>query len=683
MKLRSLVAFIALFAINGFILAQDALLIHRRSGVTDALPLSAIDSITFDHERGVLLLAANGNVFSSPFTDLVELRHGELPAAFSITYSESGASVVNPYFTTGVSVTIDGADVVVNNDNTETELTFELSGKTSNGSFLYNGNYKATIALNGVSINNPKGPAIDIQCGKRTQLELRKGTENVLTDGVGGDWKAALYCKGHLEIDKAGTLNVKGNTKHAISAKEYLQLKKANGTINILGAVSDGIHCGQYFLAGGYNVHISDIGGDGIQAELSGDEAYAEDYADGSLWIQGGTFTIDCTGSDAAGLKADTDIHINDAKSTPSCLITMKGTGSKGMKANNIDIAAGDLSITDAGAPLTEGTDVQTAKCISADASILISGGVLNLSATGAGGKCIKSDGTLTIGDKTTSEGPTLTAKTTGSKYSTGSTSGSTGGGGRPGGGGGGWRPGGGGESSSGSSAKAIKAQGAINIYGGELNVSTATDGAEGLESKTSVNIAGGRNYLKCYDDAINSSGSISFNGGITVCCSTGNDAVDSNYGRTGAIVIGDGIVLTYSTKGGAEMGFDCDGNSYIQITGNGIAISAGGNQGGSSSSTLTGAAQGYAFVTSSISYQANRYYTLADASGKNLVTYSFESNLSSSLSMFTATGMKKGSSYSVKYSTSAPTDATTAFHGLYLGSSAVGTNSVTTFTAK
>ena len=44
---------------------------------------------------------------------------------------------------------------------------------------------------------------------------------------------------------------------------------------------------------------------------------------------------------------------------------------------------------------------------------------------------------------------------------------------------------------------------------------------------------------------------------------------------------------------------------------------------------------------------------------------------------------MVKNSTYYLKYSTTAPTDATTAWHGLYLGSSAVGTTSVTSITAK
>jgi hypothetical protein len=225
---------------------------------------------------------------------------------------------------------------------------------------------------------------------------------------------------------------------------------------------------------------------------------------------------------------------------------------------------------------------------------------------------------------------------------------------------------------------------GAIVMYGGTTEVTTKTDGAEGLESKTSIDIQGGQHYFFCYDDCINSSGAIYFNGGATVCYSNGNDAVDSNYGRTGAITIGNGAVLAYTSKGAPEEGLDCDNNSYIQITGTGYAISAGGAQGGgSSSSTISNAKQGYAFITSTLSYKTGTYYTLADASGNNLVTYSFPAAFSSSLALFTAKGMVKGSSYTVKSSSTAPTDATTAWHGLYLGSSHKGTTSLTSFTAK
>lgn len=618
--MKRLVTLVALFlSASALLFAQRSLMIERTDNVTDYIPTTDIEEITFSEDLSQFVITSNGTQVSVNRDEVLNMGYAETPSAFQVEYDGATAKIRNPYLLQGVTVDVKDAHVTINNSNVSDELSFELSGSTSDGSLLYNGEYKATFVLNGVNITNPSGAAIDIECGKRIALELKKNTENTLADGVGGDWKAALYCKGHLEIDKAGILNVMGNTKHAISAKEYIQLKKSEGVINILAAKGDGIHCQQYFLANGYTINIKKAEGDGIQAELSGDEPYEQEYADGSIFIQGGTINIASSAADISGLKADTDITINEEKSTPSITISTTGNGSKGIKADGkLVVSAGDINVSTTGGRYTETT-------------------------TRAGW------------------GP--------------------GGGGWPGGGGGGFP--GGGESENGSSAKGIKAKGAIDISGGNVIVSTAGNGAEGIESKTSVTISGGQHYLKCYDDAINSSGPIQFNGGIAVCYSTGNDAVDSNYGRAGAIVIGDGIVLTYTTKGGAEMGFDCDNNSYIQIKGKGIGISAGGNQGGSSSATISNASQGYAFVTSSVSYQTGRYYTLADASGKNLVTYSFEGNVNSSCQLITATGMVKGSTYTVKYGTSAPTDATTVFHGLYLGSSAKGTTNVTSVTAK
>ena len=73
----------------------------------------------------------------------------------------------------------------------------------------------------------------------------------------------------------------------------------------------------------------------------------------------------------------------------------------------------------------------------------------------------------------------------------------------------------------------------------------------------------------------------------------------------------------------------------------------------------------------------------MADASGNNLVTFKPEASVSSTLSLITAKGMTSGSAFTVKSGTTAPTDATTAWHGLYLGSSLMGTTSVISATAK
>ena len=124
------------------------------------------------------------------------------------------------------------------------------------------------------------------------------------------------------------------------------------------------------------------------------------------------------------------------------------------------------------------------------------------------------------------------------------------------------------------------------------------------------------------------------------------------------------------------------DGNGRITIKG-GYVFTGGGNQGGSSS-TIGSASQGYDWLTGK-SFSETNYYTLADASDNNIFIIKLPSNcnVNSSYSLISAPQMVKGSTYTLKSSTTAPTDATSEFEGFYLGSSAVGTTSVASFTAQ
>lgn len=895
MRLRKLtLALAVLFSVWAF--ADNFVTITFTDGTTTEKQVNTKTETLSFNEAMDSLLFSDGTAYSFAEIDHIGFRYAETevdpsddPSVVYITWNGTAAPTIQ-CSAPGVTAEVNGGDVTLTNTNTDTEYTYVLSGNSTAGSLTLVSDYKSTIKLNGVDLQSDLEEALNIKCGKRVALELVEGTTNTLADcTTDNGQKAALYCKGHLEVSGAGTLNLTGNIKHGISTKEYCQLKKTVGTINILKATGDGIHAGQYFQMNGGNVTISGVGGDGIQAEVTDDET---DEDNGQMIIKGGTLNITTTANDVAALKSDSLMTINDGEITLKCT----GNGSKGLKSDNdievnggtmnitnggglyedtdeeeetteetansykvyvsiptssngggggwggggpggggqsnawttvalykedgtlvanlsstvsitsgytttsfyyydfkeadsgtyyfksadytsqgggwgggsgttytiksanisgptsgedvyysitnsyttsgttrtysinnvtstyaggtstsegdlssshgikgdnsvvinggdititmtgtagkaissdydITMNDGTLNITNSGAGQTSGSTNYTAKGFTADRNVYLVGGDITIKMSGSGGKGVKADNNLYVGDSATGNGPTLTVSTTGSSLGSSST-----------GGGGGW---GGQESSSGSSAKAIKAMLNAYIYGGKLNVSTTTSGAEGLEAKSGVYIEGGQNYFKCYDDCINSNGCIYFNGGTTICYGYGNDAVDSNAGKTGAITIGNGNIFAFSTKGSPEEGIDCDNNSYIQITGTGIAISAGASQGGSSSSSISNASQGYAFVTSNISYSSGRYYTLSDASGNNLATYSFPTSCSSSLALFTAKGMVKGSTYYVKYSTTKPTDATTVVGGdsgqagFYIGSTATGTSSVTSFTAK
>lgn len=554
---------------------------------------------------------------------------------------------------------------------------------------------------------------------------------------VNGNTNHAIASKEYLQLKKSmGSLTIARAANDGIHAGQYFQMN--GGVVTVNDVAGDAIQAeatgdegdeqdGQLIIKGGtLNLTVSADGADGLKADslitiADGDITITASGADakginagGDLVVEAGSITIKNGGTTSKSIKSKETVTLNGGTVTltPSggmqvvsndasycsgikaedfvqnggtLTITASGTANRGISATNITTNGGTLQITNSSGGQTGTNDTYTAKGLKADKKIALNAGDITIRMSGNGGKGILSDGTYTQGT-TDGAGPTLSVTTTGSAY--GSNTGNNGGGG--GGGPFGGRPGGGGpnNNSSGSSAKAIKVQGNIYLYGGETTVGTSTDGAEGLESKSAIYIEGGKHYFKCYDDCINASGCIYFNGGVTVCYSNGNDAVDSNAGKTGAITIGNGVIFAYSTKGSPEEGLDCDDNRYIQITGTGIAISAGGTQGGgmggSSSNTITNAQQGYYFHTGSVNYATGRYYTLADTSGNNLVTFSFEASCNSTLSLITATGMKSGNSYNIKYSTIEPSDATTVWHGLYLGCSHVGTTSaINNFTAK
>lgn len=655
-------------------------------------------------------------------------------ATVAVVYDGTTATVtVSGDIARYITPTLSGAHVnIAQSSDVDEEITYKLSGNTQDGEFYTTGSYKATVALSGLTLTNAtpvySGAAICIMNGKRIDLSVKSGTTNVLTDCAAPSaelaQKAALYCKGHLEIKGQGELTVNGKYAHGIKSAEYMQLRKAS--VTVAEAAKDGISCDEYFLMESGTLNISGVKDDGVQCDIDGQTSTGqladhEGEDSGNIYIEGGTLNITTTAAGTKGIKAGSTLYVNDgaltinasgavdtSDSTDPAYVaalngdtvvinggtikaSIQGNAGRGIKGHVVETNGGTIEITNSATTATVSSEVKGAKGIKG-LNVALNAGTITINMKGAGGKGIRA------GDGTQSS-------------SGGSGTMPGGGGGRPGGGGGfGGDPGGGssqwtnitgsytqgrsdgtgpaltinctGSYNSSSSNKAIKAICAATLYGGTSEITTTANGAEGLESKTSVTIAGGMHYFKCYDDCINSSGKIYFNGGVTVAYSTGNDAIDSNAGTTGAITIGDGAVMAYTTKGSPEEAFDCDNNSYIQITGKGYGIGAGGAQ-SSISGTISNAAQGYSFA-GSVSYKANVYNTLADASGKNLVTYMFPVAINSTCTLITADGMVKGSSYNVKSSSTAPTDATIAWHGLYLGSSAQGTtNVISSLTAK
>jgi hypothetical protein len=509
-------------------------------------------------------------------------------------------------------------------------------------------------------------------------------------------------------------LNITGNDCKGIKGDADIILSDGTIDLQVAGDGSNGISSDTDITVSGANVTMVSTALDGKCFKSDGTFHMSSGSIDlshsgntskgiktvGDITISGGTIVINSSGNTVVtnndpayctAIKSDANVIISGGDITIT--LPTSNHGGKGIScAGNMNISGNNtihIETHGDGATYTSssGDDTYSSSCLRAEGNMQILSGNITLSSTGKAGKGIKVGtktgntytGTYTQGN-TDGTGPTLTISTTGTQVGSG--------------GGGGWPPGPGGGSSNRSSAKAIKVGGIATINGGTTTITTSASGAEGLESKTRILINGGQHYFHCYDDCINSKGTITFEGGVTVCFSNGNDAVDSNAGTGGAITIGNGVVFAYTTKGSPEEGFDCDNNNYIRITGTGVGISAGGSQGGGgwpgggggSGGTISNPAQGYKFYTSSYNFQAGRYYTLSNTSGSggtNMVTFSFEANCNSNLALITATGMVSGNTYYVKYSTEAPTNPTTAFHGLYLGGASSASTQAFSFTAQ
>ena len=445
-----------------------------------------------------------------------------------------------------LTVTQQGAHVsIVQGSDLASEITYNLSGTSTDGGFYMAGSYKATVELNGLTLTNVSavysGAAVHIQNSKRINVKVVTGTENTLVDAASGSQKGCLYVKGHAEFKQYGTLNVVGNVKHAIKAGEYITLK--NATLNVTSAAGDGISCNQYFMMESGTINISGTEDDGIQCDIDGDDH--EDENSGNIYISGGTITINCAGIAAKGIKSAGDIFIND-----EAVIDVTTTG-KGMW-DTVDL------------------ETKAACCISADRNITIDDGTLTLTATGSGGKGMKCDSILTIsgGDITisTSGGLYYNNGSTENTNYTGNTDHIS--------------------SSYYSSPKGIKAglktevgtnsytySGAIVIHGGKIKVTTTGTNGEGIESKNTLDIYGGEIYVNSYDDGINSAQNMLIFGGYVYAHSNNNDGIDAN----GNIYINGGLVYAIGARS-PELGIDANSEEGKKVYINGgVVIAVGG----------------------------------------------------------------------------------------------------------
>ena len=265
----------------------------------------------------------------------------------TIQFSSSGNAIVTGT-SDSIKATINGNGVTIVNLS-QSNIQYTVSGTTSNGYLKIYSSKKQSLILDGASITNPDGAAINIQGGLvdgelttsgKTAYVVVSGS-NRLADGStysatpsNEDEKAALFCEGKLLLSGNGDLTVTAIGKAGIASDDYIGISD-NVKISITSTAGHGLRSNDsVVLAGGtLDITVSANGKKGIST-------------DGPCTVRGGTTTVTTTGSTVvesgdtskvACLKCDGDFTITGGSLT----LSASGTGAKGLSADGMGLFHG------------------------------------------------------------------------------------------------------------------------------------------------------------------------------------------------------------------------------------------------------------------------------------------------------------------------------------------------------
>lgn len=325
---------------------------------TDSLGLLAMD-ITFNPADDTSYKESEEQVITDELhDDYGDFIENYAPSTtVTITFSDDAASwSIVP---SGVSIEAAGAHVVV--ESAKKNIAYTLKGTTANGSFKLYSDKKAQITLDGVSITNPTGAAINIQSGKTMLIHLADGTTNTLEDGASYELtdneqqKGTFFSEGQLIFSGDGALQVKSNYGHGIASDDYVRVRGGEIDVN---SVRDGINTKERFIMYGGTVNVV-----ALQDGLDIDEGYVE--------IGGGRLTVDAVDEGITASYEGDDFGVIDPLITPY-----------------IDIKGGLIKVTTTG---------DKGHALRAMSTLSMSGGIVQVTTTGAGSKALMSEGDMSL----------------------------------------------------------------------------------------------------------------------------------------------------------------------------------------------------------------------------------------------------------------------------------------------
>ena len=343
---------------------------------------------------------------SEPAEDLID--NTSFDRTISIVFSQSGAATVSGD-ANGV-VSVNGNHVTVDNTSTKEKVMYKLSGSTSDGFLKIYSKNKQAIVLDGVSLTNPKGAAINNQ-GKKRCFVVVNGT-NTLSDGASytetpadEDEKAAFFSEGQLIFSGTGSLTVTAKGKSGITSDDYVHFVSSpkvtvsssaghgirgkdavvisDGTLEVTttAAMKKGIASDSLVVFNGGITSVKVSGGTAYDDEDKEYKASAGVKADQLFVMNAGSLTVSNSGQGGKGISGDGKGYFQGGT------VKVTVTGSNFGQSNGGGFPGGNNSSSD--------DNSKSAKGIKFDGNLYITSG--SIIATAANHEAIESKGLIEI----------------------------------------------------------------------------------------------------------------------------------------------------------------------------------------------------------------------------------------------------------------------------------------------